>query len=441
MKTFLLIFTALHLASGLSASAVADNWPHWRGIGGNGVASNASPPTQWSDTKNVKWKVRIPGRGSGSPVIWEDRVFVTTAVPAAGDQPEVSAAANSGQGRNRGGRGGSQLQNLQFKVMCFNREDGKLLWEEVATEALPHQETHSTNGFASASPCTDGEHVYAHFGSRGLYCYTMDGTLVWERNDLGKMETRNGFGEGSSPTLADDKIIVPWDHEGQSSIFALNKQTGKTIWKTDRDEPTCWATPLVIEHDGQKQVIMNGQTCARSYDLETGKELWRCGGQTERPVACPVAADGLVFVGSGHKGSFLAAFRPDGKGDIEGTQHVVWTTNRDTPDIASLLLSSGRLYFHKGKTGILTCVDAATGKPHFEASRVAGLNSLYASPIAAGGYIFSTDRSGTTVVIKDSDKLEIVATNSVGETVDATPAPVDNELFIRGEQHLFCISK
>ena len=419
---------------------LADNWPHWRGIGGNGVASNASPPTEWSDTKNVKWKVRIPGRGSGSPVIWEDRVFVTTAVPAAGDQSEA-AAANPGQGRNRGGRGGSQLQNLQFKVMCFNRKDGKLLWEKIATEALPHQETHSTNGFASASPCTDGEHVYAHFGSRGLYCYTMDGTLVWERNDLGQMETRNSFGEGSSPTLADDKIIVPWDHEGQSSIFALNKLTGKTIWKTNRDEPTCWATPLVIEHDGQQQVIMNGQTCARSYDLETGKELWRCGGQTERPVACPVAADGLVFVGSGHRGSFLAAFRPDGKGDIEGTQHVVWTTNRDTPDIASLLLSSGRLYFHKGKTGILTCVDAATGKPHFEASRVSGLNSLYASPIAAGGYIFSTDRSGTTVVIKDSDKLEIVATNSVGETVDATPAPVDNELFIRGEQHLFCISK
>ncbi|MGB4712262.1 MAG: PQQ-binding-like beta-propeller repeat protein, partial [Fuerstiella sp.] len=438
VKTFLLTFTALVLAS--SVSVLADNWPHWRGIGGNGVASNASPPTEWSDTKNVKWKVRIPGRGSGSPVIWEDRVFVTTAVPAAGDQSEA-AAANPGQGRNRGGRGGSQLQNLQFKVMCFNRKDGKLLWEKIATEALPHQETHSTNGFASASPCTDGEHVYAHFGSRGLYCYTMDGTLVWERNDLGQMETRNSFGEGSSPTLADDKIIVPWDHEGQSSIFALNKLTGKTIWKTNRDEPTCWATPLVIEHDGQQQVIMNGQTCARSYDLETGKELWRCGGQTERPVACPVAADGLVFVGSGHRGSFLAAFRPDGKGDIEGTQHVVWTTNRDTPDIASLLLSSGRLYFHKGKTGILTCVDAATGKPHFEASRVSGLNSLYASPIAAGGYIFSTDRSGTTVVIKDSDKLEIVATNSVGETVDATPAPVDNELFIRGEQHLFCISK
>ena len=216
---------------------LADNWPHWRGIGGNGVASNASPPTEWSDTKNVKWKVRIPGRGSGSPVIWEDRVFVTTAVPAAGDQSEA-AAANPGQGRNRGGRGGSQLQNLQFKVMCFNRKDGKLLWEKIATEALPHQETHSTNGFASASPCTDGEHVYAHFGSRGLYCYTMDGTLVWERNDLGQMETRNSFGEGSSPTLADDKIIVPWDHEGQSSIFALNKLTGKTIWKTNRDEPT-----------------------------------------------------------------------------------------------------------------------------------------------------------------------------------------------------------
>ena len=186
---------------------------------------------------------------------------------------------------------------------------------------------------------------------------------------------------------------------------------------------------------------MNGQNSARAYDFETGKELWRCGGQTQRPAASPVAANELVFVGSGFRGSFLGAFHLDGRGDIERTKSVAWVINRDTPDIASPLLSSGRIYFHKGKTGVLSCVDAATGQPHYSATRIPGLRSIYASPIAAGGHVYLTGRSGTTVVIQDADELEIVATNSVGETVDATPAPVDNQLFIRGERHLFCIAE
>jgi outer membrane protein assembly factor BamB len=220
----------------------------------------------------------------------------------------------------------------------------------------------------------------------------------------------------------------------------LDKLTGKTIWKTDRDEPSCWSTPLIVEHGGKKQVIMNGQNCARAYDLETGQERWRCGGQTQRPVASPVADNGLVFIGSGFRGSFLGAFRLDGRGDIEGSQHVVWTIDRDTPDIASPLLTSGRLYFHKGKSGLLSCVDAATGRPHYTAARIPGLSNIYASPMAAGGHVYLTGRSGTTVVIEDADELNIVASNSVGETVDATPAPVDDELFIRGVDHLFCIA-
>ena len=392
----------------------AGNWPHWRGDDGNGVSLTAQPPTTWSKTENVRWKVAIPGVGSGSPIIWENRVFVTSAVPAGG-------------------------RRFDFEVFCFDRASGNLLWQKTATTAVPHEGTHNTNGFASASPCTDGEYLYAHFGSRGIYCYTLDGDLVWKRDDLGQMTMRGTFGEGSSPTIAGDKIIVPWDHEGPSSLMALNKLTGDTEWRVDRDEPSCWATPLVIDHDGQQQVIMNGQNSARAYDLKTGDELWRCGGQTQRPVACPVAADGLVFVGSGFRGSFLGAFKPDGQGDIRGTDYVVWTKNRDTPDIASLLLSNSRLYYHKAKTGILTCVDASSGTPHYSASRLPNLGNLYASPIAAGGHVYVTDRSGTTVVIKDANELEIVATNSVGETVDATPAPVDDELFIRGEKHLFCI--
>jgi len=269
----------------------------------------------------------------------------------------------------------------------------------------------------------------------------MEGERVWSRNDFGKMQARNQFGEGSSPTLSGDTLLLPWDHEGPSALYAINKLTGQTIWKAERDEPTCWATPLVVEVEGQKQVVMNGQTCARSYDLETGRELWRCGGQTQRPVASAVAGHGLVFVGSGFRGSFLAAFRPDGSGDIEGSDHVVWSVDRDTPDIPSPLLSGDRLYFFKAKSGILSCFDAKTGTPHYSAVRVPDLDgAIYASPIAANGFVYLTDRNGTTVVIRDADQFEVVAANSVGETVDATPAPVDGELFIRGERHLFCIS-
>ena len=420
METAVRSFSFAVVVTLLSTSAsFADNWPHWRGVNGNGAA-NANPPTEWSDTKNVKWKVRIPGRGSGSPVIWENQVFVVTAVPAGG---------------------GGRTPRLDFKLLCFDRATGKQMWEKTAISTTPHEGTHDTNGFASASPCTDGKHVYAHFGSRGLYCYTLGGDLKWKRDDFGKMRCRAGFGEGSSPTIAGDKIIVPWDHEGPSALFALNKLTGETIWKVDRDEPTCWATPLVIEHGGKQQVVMNGQNYARSYDLESGKELWRCGGQTQRPVASAVAANGLVFVGSGFRGSFLGAFRPDGSGDIEGSKHVVWSVSRDTPDIASPLLSGNRLYFHKGKSGILSCFDATTGRPIFTSQRIPGLDRIYASPLAAGGHVYLTGRSGTTTVIKDADSVQVVASNNVGETVDASLAPVDNELFIRGEQHLFCIAE
>lgn len=430
------------LLFGIVTTVQADNWGHWRGPQGNGTSDSATPPTEWSDTKNVKWKVAIDGKGSGSPVIWGDKVFVVTAVSEATGNSDRGGGADNP--RRRGGfgggrQGGAALSKTRFIVLCFDRSSGKKLWEKTATESVPHQGVHTTNNFASASPCTDGKHVYAFFGSRGLFCYTMDGELVWKKDDFGKMDTRNSFGEGSSPTLAGDKIIVPWDHEGPSAIYALNKTTGKVIWKTERDEPTNWSTPLVVEFGGKKQVVMNGQNYARSYDLETGKELWRCGGQTQRPCASAVADDELIYVGSGFRGAYLGAFRPDGSGDIGGTQHVAWSVDRDTPDVSSPLLTKGRLYFHKGKTGMISCFNAKTGEPLYGATRVSGLTSTYASPIAAGDYVYLTGRSGRTVVLKNSDKFEVVATNSVGETVDATPAPVDNQLFIRGEKHLFCI--
>ncbi len=255
------------------------------------------------------------------------------------------------------------------------------------------------------------------------------------------MQTRNGFGEGSSPTIAGDLIIVPWDHEGASAIYACNKLTGDIVWETKREEPTCWATPLIVDYKGQKQIVMNGQNAARAYDLKSGKELWRCAGQTERPCASAVWLDDLVFVGSGFRGSFLGAFRLGGQGNLEGSPNVAWTLTRDTPDVASPLLSGGLLYFYKGKSGQLSCVDAKTGKVHYAASRIAGMSNTYASPVAAGGKVYLTDRSGTIVVIEDAPALKILATNSLEEGIDATPAIVDGELIIRSAKHLYCITE
>ena len=388
----------------------ANDWPHWRGPLGNGVSLDATPPVEFSPTKNLLWKVEIPGRGSSSPVVQGDRVFVTAAVPVAGSN-----------------------DMFEFRVLCLDRATGKERWSRTAITAKPHEGTHQT------SPCTDGERVYAHFGSRGLFCYTLDGAPVWDR-DFGDMKVRNGFGEGSSPTVHGDLVLVPWDHEGPSMLFAVDARTGKTVWETPRDEPTGWCTPLVtVDKAGRKQVVMNGQNAARGYDLATGKELWRCAGQTQRPCASAVAADGVAWVTSGFRGAFLGAFDLAGSGDLEGGKSVLWTRSKDTPDVASPLLSGDRLWFYKEKSGLLTCVDAATGKTLWETVRVEGVNNIYASPIAAGGHVYLTDRRGTIAVVADAPVLKVIATNDMGEGVDATPAAAGNQLFVRGERHLFCL--
>lgn len=408
------------LAVGVGGAGVAraGDWRHWRGPLGTGAAPDATPPTQFDASRSVRWKRAIPGRGSSSPIVAGADVFVTTAVPVEG-----------------------QAGQLDFRLMCLDRTTGQERWSRSCVVAVPHEGTHETNGYASASPCADGTHVYAHFGSRGTFCFTRAGDLVWQR-DLGDMRARHGFGEGSSPTLAGDILLVPWDHEGPSFLAAVDARTGRTVWEAPRNEKTCWATPLVAaDSGGVRQVVMNGQVAARGYDLATGKELWRCAGQTERPCATPVAAGGVVWVGSGFRGAFLGAFDLAGRGDLAGGRHVRWTLDKDTPDVASPLLSGDRLYFYKEKSGLLSCVAADSGRPHYEAQRIPGVGRTYASPVAAGGHVYLTDRSGRIVVIADAPALKVIADNDMGEGVDATPAPAGADLFIRGERHLFCVSR
>src|SRR5262249_25682813 len=252
------------------------------------------PPVEWSETKNVRWKMEIPGRGSASPVVWGDRLFLLTAVPAG----LTGADAHKP-------RGGAQPRDVhRFAVLAIDRKTGKVIWEQTARELQPHEASHQDNGtYASSSAITDGQRVYAWFESQGMYTYDMNGKLLWSK-DLGKKRMRNQFGEGSTPVLYGDRIVIVFDHiAGPSFIAALDKNTGHEVWRMPREEIDTWATPLVVEVGGRPQVIASGKNHIQSYDLETGKLVWQSPGVTMNPIPSPVFADGLLFVTSGFQGN------------------------------------------------------------------------------------------------------------------------------------------
>lgn len=340
------------------------NWPQWRGPHANGVATLANPPLEWSETKNVRWKIEVPGKGLSSPIVWGDRIFLTTAIPT----EESAAPAESETGGRR--RGISPSNKLKFVVLALARNNGKTLWERTAVEAMPHEGTHNDGSWASNSAITDGEHVIAHFGSRGIFCYDLQGKLIWQK-DLGDMSTRNGFGEGSSPALHGNTLVVNWDHEGDSFIVALDKRNGKELWRVQRDEITSWSTPLVVTHESKPQVIVNATNRVRAYDLANGALLWECGGMTVNTIPSPVTADGVVYVTSGFRGSALLAIRlAEAKGDITGTPAVLWKYEQDTPYVPSPLLYGDKIYFLKVNSGILSCLNAKTGEEHYGPQRL-----------------------------------------------------------------------
>ena len=412
------------------------HWPQWRGPLGTGVAPHARPPVEWSESKNIRWRIALPGKGHSTPIVWGDRVFITTAVPYG----EASKSRYSGA---PGAHDEVPITHRhKFMVIAVDRRDGKILWKRTVREELPHQGGHNTASLASGSLVTDGELLFAHFGSWGLYCLDLNGKVKWQA-DLGQMNTLHGHGEGSSPALYRETVIVNWDHEGESFVVAFDKRTGKQRWKVEREGGTSWTTPIVVEHSGKPQVIVSGSERVRGYDLATGKVIWECGGMSaENVVSSPVSGDGMVFAGSTYDRKAMLAIRLNGaKGDITGTKQVVWARTRGAPYVPSPLLYGNSLYFLYHFQGILTRVNARTGDDQPGPFRLNGIRGVFASPVGAADRVYITDRNGATVVISHSDTPEVLALNQLDDSFSASAAVVGRELFLRGQKYLYCIAE
>ncbi|NQW02729.1 MAG: PQQ-binding-like beta-propeller repeat protein [Acidobacteria bacterium] len=406
-----------------------DFWGQWRGPFATGVSKTATPPVEWSETKNIQWKVAIPGRSSSTPIVWGDRVFLLTAVPA---DPASTAGLPP--------RGSVPAPSLhKFMIMTLDRRTGKTLWEKVVREETPH-ERHQENGtWASSSALTDGEIIIAPFESRGLYAFDMDGTPIWEK-DLGDKRMRSQFGEGTTPVLSGPFLVYVWDHQGQSFIVALNKHTGEELWRQPRNEIDTWATPLITTVNGKGQVITGAMNQIQAYDLETGAPIWHTTGLTMNPIPSPVAEDGIAILMSGYRGNRLKAINlAEAKGDITDTPAVAWTYERDTPYVPSPLLYDGVLYFVKSNNGILSVLDAKTGSPHYIQQRLDAVPNVFASPVGADGRVYIVGRDGSTMVLRHGPTFEVLATNTLDDGFDASPALVGGEMFLKGYRFLYKI--
>ncbi len=410
-------------------------WGQWRGPHATGVAPHADPPVRWSPTQNVRWKTPLPGRGHSSPVVWDGVVYITAAVPVGPvfpPSPDPAPGAHDNL---------LVSQAQRYEVVALDARTGETRWRRTVKEAIPHEGQHRSGSHASSSPVTDGEHVVAFFASHGLHGLTTAGELVWSV-DLGVMTSKHGHGDGASPVLHGDMVAITWDHEGASFVAAFDKATGKQRWRVAREEPTSWSTPIVVEHEGRAQLVVNGTHRIRGYDLATGAEIWQAGGLTDNVVASPVSADGMVYAGSSYQKKSMVAVRLSGaRGDLTGSDHIVWSRTRRTPYVPSPLLYGDSLYFLAHYQGVFTRVIAKTGEEPGAPIRLEGLFSIYASPVGAAGRIYVTDLEGTTAVLTRGPSPKVLALNSLGEGVAASAAVVGDAIYLRGEHHLWCLAK
>ena len=412
---------ALFLAS-LILFAADDDWPRWRGPENDGVA-RGDVPLEFSATKNIAWKTHIPGRGHSSPVIWGNKIFLTTAIPT-GAADQYAPALQKEQ---------------RFVVICLDRITGKVLWERTAKTATPPEGYRIPYGsYASNSPVTDGKRVYCFFESRGIFVYDLDGVLQWQK-DFPPLHKRGDFGEGTPTMLDGDTLYLKFDQEQGSYLLALDKNTGKELWRVERDEPSSWSAPLMVTYNGRKQLIVAGTT-VRSYDPANGKLIWKCAGLGLNSIPAPVSANGVVYVMTGFQGPNMMAIRIDREGDLTGTDGVLWSTNRGTPYNPSPVLHNDILYFISD-SAMLSVFKASTGEAYYKQQRLPNPHSLKASPVAVNGKLYIPTEEGEVVVVKMGEKFEVLATNSMGdEMFIASPAVAGSVMYLRGRSTLYCIA-
>ena len=424
-----------------TSASGGSNWPQWRGPEGQGISAEKNLPTEWSETKNVLWKSAIPGRGFSQPIIWGNRIFLTTDIdggPAPADYKKPSHLI-AGKEFNHPEWTGTDVTHT-FKVLCMDRDSGKILWEKTAYEGTVYDYRHKRGNYAAPTPVTDGKLVITYFGSEGIYCYDFNGKLIWKKS-LGQIGTM-GMGVGTSPVLHENLVILQCDEDmGKNSfIVAMDKKTGKEAWRVARTVQSSWTTPVIVKTPQRTEMITSGNEFLISYDPATGKELWRADGLKSHAIATPVIGNGVVILSSGYPSKVIVAVRPGGSGKIDGTENILWKYNKGTSYVPSPILYGDYVYL-MSDAGILTCLNAKTGEVIYEGGRVPIATKFYgASPVAFDGKILLTSDDGDTFVIKAGPKHEVLASNSVGEPVRTSIAIADGKLFIRGDKHLFCVT-
>jgi outer membrane protein assembly factor BamB len=416
-------------------TAIGDtNWPQFRGTTA-GVSDDAKLPAEWSPTKNVAWVVDVPGRGWSSPVVWGNRVFLTSVVKE-GNYEEAR------KGLYFGGERAKPADVVHhWRVYCFDLMTGKKVWEQEVGSAKPDRGIHIKNTYASETPVTDGERLYAYFGNMGLFCYSLDGKLLWKKT-WPSVRTRFSWGTAASPVVHKGRIYILNDNEDKSFLEAIDAKTGEVVWHVNRDEKSNWATPFIWEHDGRTEVVTAGTSRVRSYDLE-GKVLWELGGMSSITIPTPFARHGLLYIGSGYvmdKTRPIYAIRPGATGDISlkpgqtTSDQIAWSQNA-APYNPTPLVYGDYLYVLYDR-GMISCYEAKSGKPVYERERLDGM--FTSSPWAYGGKVYCLNEDGTTYVVQAGPKFQILGKNRLEEMAMATPALAGDRLLIRTLTKLYC---
>ena len=440
LRTLIAAAAAFALYSTVPAgTAASDNWPQWRGPEGRGVAEGTYPD-EWSPEKNIAWKAPVDGRGHSSPVVWGTHLFLTTSIK--GEQVPGRKAPDHLDFNRKPGYLHPDSEAVDYKhtlkVLAYDTRTGKKLWERDAYDGLMYDNRHRANTYASSTVATDGKLLYAFFEAAGVYAYDFSGKLVWKAS-VGNI-AKAGLGPGTSPIIWEDLLILQCDQEmGEgSAIVALDRRTGKEVWRAERTTRRSWATPVIVQADGRQELVASGAEMVAAYDPRTGKELWRAPGVQSHPIPSAVVGHGLVFLTAGSSAKRAMAIRPGGTGDITDTDRIVWRYQKGTAYTASPVMHGDYLYL-MSDGGIMTCLDAKTGAVVYEGGRPPAPATFRASLVAFGDKVLQTSEDGDTFVIKAGPEHQVLRTNSIGEPVWASLAFAGNTIYIRGANHLFAI--